>query len=29
MQDRLFFPYDEFQRRWIHNLNEKLRSRKT
>jgi tetratricopeptide (TPR) repeat protein len=29
MQDRLFFPYDEFQRRWIDNLNEKLRARKT
>ena len=29
MQDRLFFPYDEFQRRWIDNLNEKLRPRKT
>jgi hypothetical protein len=29
MQDRLFFPYEEFQRRWIDNLNEKLHAGKT
>jgi hypothetical protein len=29
MQDRLFFPYDEFQRRWIDHLNEKLKAGKT
>jgi hypothetical protein len=29
MQDRLFFPYEEFQRRWIDNLNEKIRAGKT
>jgi tetratricopeptide (TPR) repeat protein len=29
MQDRLFFPYEEFQRRWIDNLNEKIRTGKT
>ncbi|HEY3197964.1 MAG TPA: tetratricopeptide repeat protein, partial [Nitrospirales bacterium] len=28
MQDRLFFPYEEFQRRWIDNLNEKIRAKK-
>ncbi len=25
VQDRLFIPYDQFQRRWIDTLNEKLR----
>ncbi len=29
MQDRLFFPYEEFQRRWIDHLNEKIRAGKT
>ncbi len=29
MQDRLFFPYEEFQRRWIDTLNEKIRTGKT
>jgi hypothetical protein len=29
MQDRLFFPYDEFQRRWIDHLNDKLKKGKT
>ena len=29
MQDRLFFPYEEFQRRWIDTLNEKIRAGKT
>jgi tetratricopeptide (TPR) repeat protein len=28
MQDRLFFPYDEFQRRWIDHLNEKIKTRR-
>ena len=28
MQDRLFFPYEEFQRRWIDNLNEKIHAKK-
>lgn len=28
MQDRLFFPYDEFQRRWVDHLNEKLKKSK-
>jgi len=25
VQDRLFIPYDQFQRRWVDTLNEKLR----
>jgi len=24
MQDRLFMSYDEFQRRWMDNLSEKM-----
>ena len=28
MQDRLFFPYEEFQRRWIDHLNEKIHAKK-
>jgi tetratricopeptide (TPR) repeat protein len=28
MQDRLFFPYEEFQRRWIDSLNEKIHAKK-
>jgi hypothetical protein len=27
VQDRLFIPYEEFQRRWVDNLNEKLRAK--
>ena len=29
MQDRLFFAYDEFQRRWVDHLNEKSRTGKS
>ena len=29
MQDKLFIPYDQFQRQWVENLNEKLRARRT
>ncbi|MGH7204859.1 MAG: peptidase MA family metallohydrolase [Nitrospiraceae bacterium] len=29
MQDKLFMPYDQFQRQWVENLNEKLRARRT
>ena len=29
MQDQLFLPYDQFQRQWVENLNEKLRTRRT
>jgi len=29
MQDQLFLPYDQFQRQWVENLNEKLRIRRT
>ena len=28
MQDRLFITYDDFQRRWVDNLNEKLKTGK-
>ena len=28
LQDRLFIPYDQFQRQWVENLNEKLRTGK-
>jgi len=29
MQDKLSMPYDQFQRQWVENLNEKLRARRT
>lgn len=29
VQDRLFMPYEQFQRQWVENINEKLRSGKT
>ena len=26
IKDRLFISYDDFQRRWVHNLNLKLKT---